>query len=194
MCILLHMAFIKSISETNPDVELVASYQKTHQQDFLAQLFLRYSDLVYGCCLKYLSDPDKAKDATMSIYYELVEKLKNHEVVHFKSWLYVLSKNYCLMELRKQKRNPVTVYASEFMYSEEFEHPEDMFDKETQLQTLTICLDKLNEGQKESVRLFYIENKCYQDIAELTGNDWNRVRSLIQNGRRNLKICMEKYG
>ena len=194
MCILLHMAFIKSISETHPDVELVALYQQTNNQDFLARLFLRYSDLVYGCCLKYLSDSDKAKDATMSIYYELVEKLKNHEVVHFKSWLYVLSKNYCLMELRKQKRNPVTVSASEFMYSEEFEHPEDMFDKETQLQTLTICLDKLNENQKESVRLFYIENKCYQDIADLTGNDWNRVRSLIQNGRRNLKICMEKYG
>lgn len=139
-------------------------------------------------------DPYKVEMKVVKIDGSTVEKLKNHEVVHFKSWLYVLSKNYCLMELRKQKRNPVTVSASEFMYSEEFEHPDNMFDKEAQLQTLTICLDKLNEDQKESVRLFYIENKCYQDIAELTGNDWNRVRSLIQNGRRNLKICMEKYG
>ena len=188
------MALIKSIDQTQSDEALVALYQRTSQQDFLAQLFLRYSDLVYGCCLKYLSDNEKAKDATMNIYYELVEKLKNHVVVNFKSWLYVLSKNHCLMELRKQKRNPVTVSASDFMQSEQFEHPENVFDKEEQLQSLTLCLDQLNEGQKESVRLFYMENKCYQEITAITGNDWNRVRSLIPNGRRNLKICMEKYG
>ena len=194
MCILLHMALIRSISQTHPDAELVTLYQQTSKQEFLAQLFLRYSDLVYGTCLKYLSEPEKAKDATMSIYYELVEKLKNHEVATFKSWLYVLSKNYCLMELRKQKRNPVTFIDTDFMQSGPFEHPDMVFDKEAQLQTLSICMDQLNDSQKESVRLFYIENKCYQDIAELTGNDWNKVRSLIQNGRRNLKICMEKHG
>jgi RNA polymerase sigma-70 factor (ECF subfamily) len=188
------MALIKSINQTQSDEALVALYQRTNQQDFLAQLFLRYSDLVYGTCLKYLSDPEKAKDATMNIYYELVKKLKNHEVANFKSWLYVLSKNHCLMELRKQKRHPVTVSASDFMQTEQFEHLENVFDKEEQLQSLSICLDQLNESQKETVRLFYIENKCYQEIAALTGNDWNKVRSLIQNGRRNLKICMEKHG
>jgi RNA polymerase sigma-70 factor (ECF subfamily) len=40
--------------------------------------------------------------------------------------------------------------------------------------------------------LFYLEQKCYKDIADLTGYDLNKVKSAIQNGKRNLKICMER--
>ena len=46
--------------------------------------------------------------------------------------------------------------------------------------------------KSKTIRLFYLENKCHNEITEMTGMDWNRVRSLIQNGRRNLKNCMEK--
>jgi RNA polymerase sigma factor (sigma-70 family) len=189
------MALLKSISPSSlSDAELVTLYQRNSSQDVLAQLFLRYSDLVYGCCIKYLADQETAKDAVMNIYQELVEKLKNHTVENFKSWLYVVSKNHCLMQLRKNKKNPLSEFKSEFMQSEDFSHLDNALEKEQQLTRLEYCIERLNTDQRESVRLFYLENKCYNEITDLTGNDWNKVRSLIQNARRNLKTCMEQHG
>ena len=171
---------------------MVATYRQTRQQETLAKLFLRYTDLVYGTCMKYLADQEKAKDAVMSIYEELVEKLSKHTVENFKSWLYVVTKNHCLMLLRQGKKMQTGNYDIEFMQSDELLHLDGVKEKESQLQRLGNCMDKLNDDQKKTVNLFYLENKCYNEITTLTGYDWNKVRSLIQNGRRNLKNCMEE--
>jgi len=190
------MALLKSISSLTSltDDELVTLYRQNNGQHVLAELYLRYSDLVYGTCVKYLEDQEKAKDAVMDIYHELIEKLKNHKVENFKSWLYVLSKNHCLMDLRKNKKMKTTALDPSFMQSQDFWHQDGVIDKEEQLDRLNLCMEQLQDEQKQSVRLFYLENKCYNEITEITGLEWNKVRSLIQNGRRNLKICMDKNG
>lgn len=189
------MGILTSI-RTSPlsDSELVAEYQQHQQQETLAQLFLRYNDLVYGTCIKYLGDQDAAKDAVMNIYQELLEKLKQHQVENFKSWLYVVTKNHCLMQIRKNKKLPLKEFDSEIVQSEDFSHLEGVFEKERQLVKLEECLEKLQQEQSQTIRLFYLQNKCYNEISSITGFDWNKVRSLVQNGRRNLKICMEDNG
>jgi RNA polymerase sigma-70 factor (ECF subfamily) len=78
------------------------------------------------------------------------------------------------------------------MQSEDFTHLDAVLDKEKDLQRLEHCIDSLQEEQNKVIKMFYLENKCYNEITEVTGIDWNRVRSLIQNGRRNLKNCMEE--
>ena len=98
------------------------------------------------------------------------------------------------MHLRKNKRMKTTGLDSSFMQSEEFWHQDSAIDKEEQLDRLQFCMEQLQDEQKKSVQLFYLENKCYNEITEITGLEWNKVRSLIQNGRRNLKICMDKNG
>jgi RNA polymerase sigma-70 factor (ECF subfamily) len=189
------MGLLKSISpHTLTDQELLVLYKKEAQQDVLAQLFLRYNDLVYGTCVKYLQDQEAAKDAVMNIYQELVQKVLVHTIDNFKSWLYVLTKNHCLMQLRKNKRTITTEFDGTVMQSEDFSHLEGVFEKERQLDKLGICLEKLNAEQRQTVKLFYLENKCYNEITTITGFDWNKVRSLVQNGRRNLKNCMEDNG
>lgn len=189
------MGILKSI-RTSPlsDAELIADFRQHQQQETLAQLFLRYNDLVYGVCVKYLGDQEAAKDAVMNIYQELLEKLKHHNIENFKSWLYMVTKNHCLMQIRKNKKFSATEFDSQFVQSEDFSHLESVFEKERQLDKLGGCMQKLNEEQRQTVRLFYLENKCYNEITAITGFDWNKVRSLVQNGRRNLKICMEENG
>ena len=174
------------------DAELLLMYQQEQQQQTLADLYLRYYDLVYGTCIKYLKDQEPAKDAVMNIYQELVEKAKNHTINNFKSWLYVVTKNHCLMQLRQNKKMQTADYDIEFMQSSDFLHLDGVLEKENQLKRLGNCMDKLNIDQKEAVNLFYLENKCYNEITNITGFEWNKVRSLIQNGRRNLKNCMEE--
>ncbi len=144
--------------------------------------------------MKYFKNAETAKDAAMNIYQELLTKLQSHEVENFKSWLYVLVKNHCLMQLRKEKKNITVEFTAAVMQSEDFTHLDSVLEKENELKKLEYCVEHLPVEQKQSIRLFYLENKCYNEIAEQTGFDWSKVRSLIQNGRRNLKICMEKNG
>ena len=176
------------------DEELLDEFKKDFGQEWLAQLYLRYTDLVYGVCVKYLKNAEGAKDAVMNIYQELLLTLQTHEVQHFKSWLYVVAKNHCLMQLRKEKKMITVEFTPGVMQSEDFTHLDSVLEKEHELKKLESCIERLPAEQRQSIQLFYLENKCYNEIADQTGYEWNKVRSLIQNGRRNLKICMEKNG
>jgi RNA polymerase sigma factor (sigma-70 family) len=184
--------FLKKISSpSSTDAELVADYQHRHELEVLATLYQRYMELVYGVCLKYLPDEESAKDAVMNIFEELVTKLKNHQVENFKGWLHVVAKNHCLMQLRSVRNLKTTGLNESVVQSEESLHLNGVMEKEFQLDQMTQCMQSLPAEQQQCVELFYLQNKSYNEIVTLTGFDWKSVRSYIQNGRRNLKICME---
>ena len=186
------MAFLKNIASSCSDGELVQQYRRTGDLSVLGELYQRYMDLLYGVCLKYLNEPEDAKDAVLSIFEELVTKLQKHEVENFKAWVYQLAKNHCLMRLRSEKGRTTVKMDLAVVQSEENGHLEEVFQKETQLKGLEYCLEQLNGDQRQAVELFYLQGKCYQEIAAMSGLDWAQVRSFIQNGRRNLKNCMDK--
>ncbi len=190
------MAVLKFIRQHAPetDEELLQEFKNSGSQDALARLYLRYADIVYGTCLKYLKDAVTAKDAVMNIYQELLKKLPVHEVDNFRGWLYVVAKNHCLMQLREAKKTFTVELQGEFMQSEDFSHLDGVLGREEDFKKLEHCMQLLQEQQKLVINLFYLKNKCYNEIVGETGFDWGKVRSLVQNGRRNLKICMEKNG
>lgn len=192
---LLCLAFIREKENNDStDAELVSHYRAAGDLHVLSVLYQRYMDLIYGVCLKYLKDPEASKDAVINIYEELIVKLKQHEVSHFKSWLYTLSRNHCLMQLRKEKGHATVEMPEQFMQSEEMLHLNSVTQREDQLNSMEKCLEQLPAEQKTCVTLFYLQGKCYNDISTQTGIEWNKVRSSIQNGRRNLKLCMEEKG
>lgn len=185
------MTFLKKILSSQSDAELVHQYKTEGDINVLGELYGRYMELVYGVCLKYFKEPEEAKDAVINIFEELVTKLKKYEVSNFKSWLYQLAKNHCLMKIRSRKSQPVTIDV-EIMHLGENNHLDHIADKEAQLNGMENCIEQLPSEQKQAIQLFYLKEKCYKEIADLTEKDINKVRSFIQNGRRNLKICMEK--
>ena len=188
------MDFIKNISATDTtDNELIIAYKKSDDTKYVSTLYQRYMELVFGVCLKYFKDAERSKDAVMDIFDELNTKLKVHEVDNFKGWLHVLARNYCLMQLRSPRNIKTTEFNPVFMYSEQNTHLNgEALEKEENFKKLENCIGKLPNEQKQTVQLFYLESKCYNEIAEITGFDWNKVRSYIQNGKRNLKICLEE--
>ncbi len=188
------MKFLKSKTTlASTDEELVTAFKRTKDLVILGQLYERYMDLVYGVCLKYFKDSETAKDGVMLIFEALTTKLQKYEVANFKNWLHQVSKNHCLMQLRIEKRYSKANIDPEIMQLEENVHLNGVLEKEEHFDRLQKCMERLPDEQKTTVQLFYLEGKCYREIALQTGLEWNKVRSFIQNGRRNLKICMEKH-
>lgn len=145
--------------------------------------------LVYGLCLKYLKDKAASEDAVMDIYEAISNKLLSTEVKHFKSWLYIVSKNHCLMILRKN--NP-EVTSEIIMESPDAMHlKEEKVELEQDLYALEECIEELKSDQKECVKQFFLNQKSYQQITKETAIELKKVKSYIQNGKRNLKICLE---
>jgi RNA polymerase sigma factor (sigma-70 family) len=176
------------------DDELIRRYKESGEVAILGELYTRYMSLVYGVCLKYLKDREESRDAVMQIFEKLVTTLKEHRVEYFKSWLYVTSRNYCLMQLRSRKGKHFEEITSFFMESEALSHLDEEPEMESNLSKLEHCIEQLATEQKHCVTLFYMQQKCYKEIVQLTGFDDNKVKSYIQNGKRNLKICMEDHG
>jgi len=186
------VAFIKNINESSyTDAELVVQYKDSGNLQVLAELYQRYMDLIYGVCLKYFKDSEQAKDGVMQIFEELIAKVKKHDVENFKNWVYQVAKNYCLMQLRTPKNLKTVEIAESLMQNQENVHLNGVLEKEENLHRLEYCLTTLSDDQRRAVQLFYLDGKCYNEIVELMGQEWNQVRSFIQNGRRNLKICMD---
>ncbi len=157
----------------------------------LGVLYKSYMHLVYCLCLKYFKNKEESQDAVMHIFEKLIDAVKKHEIQNFKSWLYVLAKNHCLMALRSQKAKTLTI-ENEFMESSYQLHPIDEEDLEDDLTKLEKCINQLQNEQRQCVELFFLKKIPYITIVEKTGFELKKVKSYIQNGKRNLKICMEK--
>lgn len=187
------MEFLKNIPASETDKELIASFKKSGDINYLGKLYQQYMDLIFGVCLKYFKNTEQSKDAVMEIFHELNNKVKLYEIDNFRGWLYTLARNYCLMQLRSTKNMKTTEFNPDFMQSEENLHlSSEALEKEENFKLLEQCIEILPEEQKQSIELFYLQNKCYNEITEITGFDWNKVKSYIQNGRRNLKLCIEE--
>lgn len=184
--------------ENLPDLELIERYRHSHDNLYIGILYERYAHLVLGTCFNYLKNESKAEDALSGIFELLMVELKKHKIQNFKSWLYTLSKNYCLQELRKDKNlqgkeSAYEVFIKENMESEEFLHlKSDKLAKEKIYTNLEKALLTLKYNQQVCLKLFYFENKSYADINKTTGFSLKEIKSNIQNGKRNLLIKMKE--
>lgn len=172
------------------DSELIENYVKNNNNVFVGELYNRYSHLVLGLGIKYLKNKDDASDAVIQIFSNLLTDLKKHKITYFKSWLYVYSKNYCLMQLRKRQselKKELELRENAILIMD-FSNPEHLKEKEAQVNKLEMAINQLNPDQKKCIELFYLQNKSYQEIELITGLTNNEVKSHIQNGKRNLKI------
>ena len=188
------MRFIRNTGSDSAalEAEMLSDYRVNGNLETLGKLYQPYMPLIYGLCLKYLKDEELSKDAVMQIFEQLITKLRVHEVTNFKSWLYTLARNHCLMNLRSSNKHEFVNIEDYGVETTAFLHQDNSELKENQLNSMEKCMEKLPNEQRLAVDLFYLQEKCYKDIADITGFDMNKVKSYIQNGKRNLKICMER--
>lgn len=174
------------------DKELLERFQREHNSDWLGILLQRYTLLLFGVCMKYLKDENDAKDCVQQIFLKVVQEVSKYKIDYFKSWLYMVAKNQCLTILRNRKGKiplELTTAVSEEDYADDID---DIKDKVLSNGMLKEALEELNTEQYESVTLFYLHKKSYAEISEITGYTLHKIKSYIQNGKRNLRLLLQK--
>jgi len=189
------LIFLRKKETKESDGELLKRFRDEGDVAVLGLLYERYMHLVYGVCLKYLGEREAAKDEVMNIFEKLVTTGPGEEILNFRTWLYVVTKNHCLMLLRSRKSESVRMETmlsdpTFFMEKEAELHPMEN-DEGIDMKRLEECIGRLKEEQRSCIQLFYYEGCGYREIAEKLGLDEGKVKSYIQNGKRNLRICLE---
>jgi RNA polymerase sigma factor (sigma-70 family) len=175
------------------DQQLLERFHADHNNEWLGILLQRYTLLLLGVCMKYLKNEDDAKDSVQQVFLKVIQELHKYKVEYFKSWLYMVAKNHCLMKIR-DRQGKIAAELTEKHTASPLEETdrEVLLQNDHTLQLMEEGLKELNKEQQQCVTLFYLQKKSYQEIAEETGYSMLQVKSYIQNGKRNLKIWIEK--
>lgn len=175
------------------DQELLEKFHADHNNEWLGILLQRYTLLLLGVCMKYLKNEEEAKDSVQQVFLKVIQELHKYKVEYFKSWLYMVAKNHCLMKLRdRQGKIPAELTERISATPEEETDRQALLQNDHTLDLVEAGLKELNREQQQCVTLFYLEKKSYQEITEQTGFSMLQVKSYIQNGKRNLKIWIER--
>ncbi len=174
------------------DTELLQNFYSDHDNEWLGIILQRYTLMLLGVCMKYLKNEEEAKDGVQQIFLKAIDELHKYKVTYFKSWIYMVAKNYCLMKLRDKGKYTAEINERIMATADETEDKKNYLEKDENLTRMAAALQQLNKEQQLCVTLFYLEKKSYQEITSQTDFTLMQVKSHIQNGKRNLKLIMDK--
>ena len=174
------------------DAQLLGYYEADKNSEWIGILLERYTLLLFGVCMKYVKNEHEAKDCVQQIFLKVLTDVSKYKIDYFKSWLYMVAKNYCLMKLRGQQGKTLKEWTEMTASVLDPETREEWQENERMYELLDEAINELNADQQQCVRLFYLEKNSYQQVSEKTGFSLLQVKSFIQNGKRNLKLLMDK--
>ena len=173
------------------DAELLQNFYNDHDNQWLGILLPRYTLLLLGVCMKYLKNEEDAKDSVQQIFLKVINELHKYKVAYFKSWIYMIAKNHCLMKIRGNKNIPLELTEQILPAEELHDEKNNLIEKDRLLTNMLESIKQLNAEQQQCVTLFYLEKKSYAEVAEITGYSMLQVKSHLQNGKRKLKLLMK---
>ncbi len=174
------------------DEELLARYKQTGNSEHFGVLYNRYIPLIYGLCLKYLKNITLAEDAVMDIFEDILPKVQRYDIREFRTWIYTVARHHALAAATDSKQTATMELIPEIVQSSPTMVWADADDTTDREQMLEECMQQLPDVQRVAIQKFYFEGKSYADIVDETGLHLKSVKSYIQNGKRNLRICIEK--
>jgi RNA polymerase sigma factor (sigma-70 family) len=176
---------------TKSDEELIAHYQQSGDNQWLGLLLERHTLLLLGIAMKYLKDKAQAQDAVQQVFIKTITHFPKEPIQNFKGWLYILIRNHCFGILRSSNYH-TSDEALVYLAAPETKTHEELMSDELMRQSMHQAIESLHPDQQICIRLFYIEERSYKEIMEHTNFSFEQVKSYVQNGKRNLKIALQK--
>jgi RNA polymerase sigma-70 factor, ECF subfamily len=168
------------------DADIHERLQAKQYREALALLLPRYRDKVFRLCFSMLRDRAQAEDVTQDIFLRIWRALPGYGAqAALSTWIYAISKNACLSELRKRKPT-VSIDQNEDEYNAEVAALAAPDPDDSATVSVSQVLDKLPERYRQAVTLFYMEDKSYEQTAESLGLPLGTVKALLHRARKRL--------
>lgn len=174
------------------DANLLEYFYTDKDTEWMGILLERYTLLLLGVCMKYMKNEEEAKDCVQQIFLKVLTEASKYRIDFFKSWLYMVAKNHCLMRLRDKGNIAVQEIDEKITPPQQDVLKDELLQNEKTFALLEDAIDELSDEQRRCVILFYLQKNSYQQVCDKTGFSMQQVKSYIQNGKRNLKLLLEK--
>jgi len=169
------------------DEELIALYKSTGEPHYAGALFQRFTPHLAVVTYKYLKKQEDAEDALMEVFEIILRDLKTHEIGNFRAWAYSVTKHHCLKKLKNAQDKRFKPESVLKQVADESNYDFDPYLLDNQIDDLKKAITHLVKEQRICIDLFYLQEKSYKEVADLTGYSLLEVKSYLQNGKRNLK-------
>ena len=181
-------------NESNPhamknysDEELVRLYVETQRNTYFEELYERYSDKVFRKCLSFVKDRAKAEDFTHDIFIKLIVKIGSFkETSRFSTWLFSITYNFCMDQLRSNKKAPETELDEDMDLANEYE-ADELEEVEMEAVRLRQALDKIAPDERTIVLMKYQDDFSIKEIADVFNITESAVKMRLKRTREKLK-------
>ena len=171
--------------KNTPDEELVRLYVESQRNVYFEELYDRYVDKVYRKCLSFVKNDAQAEDFTHDIFLRLVLKIGSFkEQAKFSTWLYSITYNYCIDQMRLVKKQAETTLDENFDMQEEEEDSEFM---EMQTKNLKKALQKIDPDEQMILLMKYQDDFSIKEIAETFKISESAVKMRLMRTKEKLR-------
>src|SRR5690349_7649518 len=176
--------------ESSPDAEVCRLLAAGERDRAFERLLTAYRGRVYRLALGFVRTPADAEDLAQEAFVRLWRALPTYDGrASFSTWLYVIARNACLSELRRRGSRPTAAIEDAGEPAAPGVGPSA--DARMDCEAL---VDTLPEPQRQVVRLFYLEEQSYEQVAVMLGMPINTVRSHLHRARKRLAQTMPRTG
>ncbi len=171
------------------DEELVRLFVLTQKNSFFEELYERYADKVYRKCLTLVKDSARAEDFTHDIFLKLIFKLGSFkEEARFSTWLYSITYNYCMDQLRVNKKRGETNLEEELEVADEDVDVSVLIEeRDTDARRLHRAIDHLSTEERSILMMKYLDDLSIRDIASVFRITESAVKMRLLRSRENLR-------
>jgi len=174
--------------ESSPDAEVCRLLAAGQRDRAFERLLAAYRGRVYRLALSYVRTPADAEDLAQEAFVRLWRALPLYDGrASFSTWLYVIARNACLSELRRRGARPTASLDDDPADPAAPMSAASPVDLRMECETLVEMLD---EPQRRIVRLFYLEERSYEQVAATLDMPINTVRSHLHRARKRLAGLM----
>ncbi len=168
------------------DADVHARLHAKQYREALSLLLPRYRDKVFRLCFSMLRDRALAEDVTQEIFLKVWRALPGYGAqASLSTWIYAISRNTCLSELRRRKPT-VSIDQDEESYDSEVAALSAPEQDDSATVSVSQVLDQLPERYRQAVTLFYMEDKSYEQTAQSLGLPLGTVKALLHRARKRL--------
>lgn len=186
-------AWLEWVGASDKDeLSLIKKYLKTTDLAYLLDLYRPYMHLVYGLANNFTGNPKQSQEIVYCIFKKLIKEVQQQEIRAFSGWLYHLSRRFCQQWLQRGRSedDQIVAMGGSIQTPVTFYYEDDQ-DLEQEISHMEDEVKNTREQQERCSELFFNKQKCFQEIAYLTGLEISQIKRHLRNSKRRANIYQE---